>query len=405
MKILIVSQYYRPDITAAAFRIAETAELLANRGHEVTVITAEPHRVQATQGWRDTSTPTVHRVPIESLSGGGMKAYLRHYFSFVFRARKRVRQLLKDGLAPDVIWASSPPLFVGLVGTAAARWSRAPLVLDVRDIWPATAVAAGQLSTEGRGYRLGRRLEHWLYRRVTHITCVAEPMAQYVRSELNALDGRHDSVSVVYNGAATGDTDASEADVKVHPRVLYAGNLGRLQGIDTLIDAWSVLTVEERNGWWLEIIGHGVLVEELQDQAATSGVSDSVVFRGVLSKEQTAAEAAQSAALFLNLLPNAVFDLTIPSKLFDYLATGRPIIGGISGEGRRLLESLPGNETPEPSNAQEIARAIANVIGRGVQQEPLEANIETVRSTFSRGQNTDRLETVFQTVAIPARET
>lgn len=139
MRILIVSQYYTPDITAAAFRIAETAELLTQWGHEVAVITSEPHRAQVSSGEQPTAAgdhgprgsdataaenPKLHRVPVEPLAGSGLRPYLRHYFSFVLRARRAGKRLINDGFVPDVVWVSSPPLFVGLAGPALRRWAR-----------------------------------------------------------------------------------------------------------------------------------------------------------------------------------------------------------------------------------------------------------------------------------------
>mgnify|MGYP006268696747 CR=1 FL=1 len=422
MKILIIAQYYRPDITAAAFRIAETAELLAQGGHAVTVITAEPHRTQA----KDSSNglhlpdssgaakqpdqpqqPRVVRVPIEPFSTGGMKAYLRHYFSFVMRARRRVAELIGDGYAPDAVWTSSPPLFVGLIGTKAAQKAKAPMVLDVRDVWPDTAVAAGQLSESGMGYRLGKVLERYLYRRAAAITCVAQPMAEYVRRETSrtraGLSTEEKRITVVYNGAgsqpavATSPEQASEPDPE--QVIVYAGNLGRLQGIDSLLRAWAQSDTAQDLGWRVEIIGDGVLAPELKELTETLGISETVQFRGVVSKEESVKATTRAGILFLNLLPNAVFDLTIPSKLFDYLATGRPIIGGIRGEGRSLLRELPGNATPAPSDVQEIAEAITTLVSSQDWSAPRAKNIAVAGERFSRSRNTERLEKLLHAVS------
>lgn len=418
MKILIIAQYYRPDITAAAFRIAETAELLAERGHAVTVVTAEPHRTQAADvpGGGDApedlkevaqqdqrQSPRVVRVAIEPFSTGGMKAYLRHYFSFVIRARRRVAELIGDGYAPDVVWTSSPPLFVGLIGTKAARKAKAPMVLDVRDVWPDTAVAAGQLSESGMGYRLGKTLERYLYRRAAAISCVAQPMADYIQRELAGarVDAEAKQIAVVYNGAGGRQTDSSPPEPSRAPEkvIVYAGNLGRLQGIDSLLHAWAASNEARDLGWRVEIIGDGVLAPELKELTRTVGIADTVHFRGVVSKEESVKATTRAGILFLNLLPNAVFDLTIPSKLFDYLATGRPIIGGIRGEGRSLLRELPGNAIPAPSDVRQIAEAIATLVSSQDWSAPRVENIAAAGERFSRSRNTARLEELFHAVS------
>ncbi len=436
MKILVISQYYRPDITAAAFRIAETADLLAEMGHDVSVVTSEPHRAQAS-GDRNPGAgevpaeginPTIHRVAIDPLSGGGMRPYLRHFFSFVLRARRRARRLFRDGYRPDVIWVSSPPLFVGLIGTAAARWSGAPMVLDIRDVWPDTAVAAGQISREGRAYKVGRFLEHWLYRKAAAFSCVAEPMAEYLRDETGGSPERAETagdatvdapqsftqpIEVVYNGAGFDVVEPVPAE-DVQRTVLYAGNLGRLQGIGALLQAWAALVKGESTpdcapdsaeqaapaaGWTLEIIGGGVLEEELRRQVNELGIGESVRFRGVMAKGDTVREMARAGILFLNLISRPVFDLTIPSKLFDYLAVGRPIVGGISGEGKMILEKTPGNRAVTPDNSDSIAAALREIMSGDEWRSSLPENQRLAGDRYSRRANAAVLERLLTRVA------
>ena len=401
MRFLIISQYYRPDITAAAFRIAETADVLSTEGHEVRVITAEPHRVQAegaAPGDEPGTGPIVERVPIRPLEGSGMRPYLRHFLSFVRNARRRGRQLLRSGYQPDVIWVSSPPLFVGLAGTALARRSRAPLILDVRDVWPDTAVAAGQISQGGRAYRLGRLLERHLYRKASAISCVADPMAEYLAQQ---LDPQQKPIEICYNGIGYDPPPPSSADT-VEQTVVYAGNLGRLQGVDALIHGWEQAVAGDPAGlagWKLSIIGSGVMEAELREQARSAGIAERVEFRGVLSKEQTLVETSRAGMLFFNLTDHPVFALTIPSKLFDYLATGRPVIAGIIGEGRSIVESVPGNRTVRPHSPEEIARAILELAGSPDWREPRIENQELVRTRFSRRSATGKLVELSRAVS------
>lgn len=467
MRILIVAQYYAPDITAAAFRISETAELLAARGHEVAVVTAEPHRVQAAPANRVADPgsaalgagPAVHRVPIAPLQGSGLKPYLAHYFSFVFGARRTAREIIGSRFVPEVIWVSSPPLFVGLVGPglrrrasrAARRAARkaargynngaAPrFVLDIRDIWPDTAVAAGQISREGRAYTVGRLMEKWLYRRADGLSCVASPMGEYLREATK----RSKPVSVVYNGvsadslgpraedsrppAGTGaersddpaplapdpgptagvspgeEVAATAAEANAaHPpdsrrkEILYAGNWGRLQGLDTLIRAWAELSGEPfYKEWRLRLVGSGVMEEELRRLAAELGLTDRVVMEPPVAKSRAMELMEAAGLLFLNLRPDEVFHYTIPSKLFDYLRAGRPILGGIPGEGAEILAETGGNVTFAPSDPDALRAALRRVADEYPQlQERAKGNVELVRERFTREKATQELEGLF----------
>ena len=145
--ILVVSQFYHPDITAAAFRIRETAEILVALGHRVTVVTAEPHKgAVADETAVDDGQVTVIRVPIEKYQGGGKWRYIRHYLSFMVNAVRYGRHGVDR---PDVVWASSPPLFVGVAGLILARLLGARFTLDIRDLWPDSAVVVGQIRRPG----------------------------------------------------------------------------------------------------------------------------------------------------------------------------------------------------------------------------------------------------------------
>ncbi|MFW5811407.1 MAG: glycosyltransferase family 4 protein [Alkalispirochaetaceae bacterium] len=421
MRVLIVAQYYTPDITAAAFRIAETAELLSAWGHEVVVVTAEPHRVRAEdpsgsapRGGQavgasgslpgpGSTGPTVRRVPIDPLEGSGLKPYLHHYFSFVLRARKEGRRVIKEGFRPDVVWVSSPPLFVGLVGPALRRagrsllWGHRPrFVLDIRDVWPDTAVAAGQISQGSSAYKVGRFLESWLYRRCEALSCVAAPMGEY----LQGASGKE--VAVVYNGVSEATLpQAGGSGGDGRREILYAGNLGRLQGLDVLLEAWSRVRDEPFfQEWTLRLLGSGVIEDVLREQIRQLQLEGRVVIDPPVAKPQALAAMEEAGLLFLNLRPDPVFEYTIPSKLFDYLRAGRPIVGGIPGEGAAILRETGGNATFPPGDVDGLEEALRHVAADYEEMRHRAAgNTLLVRERFTREAATRRLEELFRRVA------
>ena len=112
-KILIISQFYYPDVTACAFRIKETVDLLLAKGHAVHVIAGEPHKGQIKGQQIDDGNATVTRVKLFKYSGKGKWNYILHYLSFMFGA---VAASFKHPSRFDVVWASSPPLFTAISG-------------------------------------------------------------------------------------------------------------------------------------------------------------------------------------------------------------------------------------------------------------------------------------------------
>ncbi len=396
MHILVISQFYSPDITAAAFRIRETVDLLKNAGHDVRVITAEPHKSDRDADRLADQREGVRRVYVSPIHNGGMRNHLNHYFSFVRGSLwVGIRQRF-GSWRPDVIWASSPPLFVGLTGRALAYLFGCPLVFDIRDIWPQSAVAAGQISQGGPAFKLGLSLEQRLYNTADHITCVSQPMAKYIATKSNT------PTTVIYNGVLTYATEGLvKAEAGRRKRILYAGNMGRVQGLDVIIRAFATAIANDGlPGWRLELIGGGALEEELRTLIEELSLSNRITLRSSIDKHEVLQELASSAALVINLKADKVFELTIPSKVFDYMSVGRPILFGITGEGADILHATGANIAFEPNNPESFVQALEILDDRLTALEiKAEKNPITVRGTYSRETNTEKLVEVFKTIS------
>jgi glycosyltransferase involved in cell wall biosynthesis len=401
MRILIICQYFPPDITAAAFRMFDTARLLVDSGHEVRVITARPHRTQVegdSIAKYDRQISGVARTRVARLNGGGFFNYIKHYTSFMVGSSWLGLKLRLARWKPDVVWASSPPLFVGLSGVAVSRLFRAPLVLDVRDIWPASAVGAGQLSARGRAYRYGEKMEKYVYDKAAHITCVARPMQEYIHTRTPT------PVTVVYNGTRASDIVAEPAGgngISNGRTLLYAGNLGRVQQLDLLIHAWA--GVHRRNGhhrWTMKLLGTGAVEKDLKELAGSLGVSKSVIFAPPVSRQEALREMTQAAALYVSLQADQAFERTIPSKVFDCMAVGRPILAGIAGEGRGILESTGANVCYEPGNQEHLEQSLERLMGDYTNLQKLaHKNPQVIRNGYTREQAVTVLARVFGSVS------
>jgi glycosyltransferase involved in cell wall biosynthesis len=362
VRILIVSQYFPPDITAAAFRIYDTAKLLTQANHEVCVITGCPHKAQAEGQCTNHMNPdsfTVCRLKVIGISKGGLLRYLIHYLSFLTGSIWMGVKLRCKGRKFDVIWASSPPLFVGLGGRFLSKLFRCPMVLDIRDIWPDSAVAAGQISFNSFAYRLGKKLERYIYACAAHITCVAEPMRQYIKTKTKT------SISIIYNGVSEHTDNFSQNVSKILNRtncqknILYAGNLGRVQQLDLLIRAYAEILKEDHlEDWYIRFIGAGAMAENLKSLVSELHLQDRVFIEPPVTHEMIMQKLQESDLLFINLLPDEVLKLTIPSKVFDFMLAGKPILAGISGEGKDILESTGSNICYHPGQINSLKLAL-----------------------------------------------
>jgi glycosyltransferase involved in cell wall biosynthesis len=396
MKVLIISQYYVPDITAAAFRVQETVELLRSRGHGVRVITARPHKAQVAGARAEVDPPGIVRTPIVKYRGGGKANYLLHYVSFMVNAF--LAAIFRGGSA-DVVWATSPPLFVALAGWAAARVRRVPFVLDVRDIWPDSAVVTGQITRTGLMYRCAKRVESWIYRHSDAITCVAQPMGDYIREHAPAVP-----ITVVYNGVpaqmleSTIVDERKPTDDQATINLAYVGNFGYCQDLQLLLSAAKRLRTEGVHHVKFTLVGSGVENEKLRSFVGAEQLTG-VSIRDPVPKAEALRIVQDASALFLQLKDDGTMEKTIPSKVFDYMVAGRPVVYGIEGEGRTILERSGGNLYFQPGSLDDLVetlKRLANELPR--LEEQARQNKAIVASEFTREQLVDRLVTVFKRV-------
>ena len=200
MKVTIVSQYFPPEVGATQSRMQSFAEHLAARGHDVTVI-AEfpnhprgviPHRYRGRVVEDDRSNPyRILRVWVRASHEKTQRTRIAFYLSYMAMATA-VTPLTGR---PDVVVATSPPLFAGVAGLAIARLTGAPLVLDVRDLWPAAAVSLDQISG-GRILRAAEAVERLLYRQAAAVVAVTRPFCDHI----DALRGRSPRTVLIPNG-------------------------------------------------------------------------------------------------------------------------------------------------------------------------------------------------------------
>jgi glycosyltransferase involved in cell wall biosynthesis len=296
-----------------------------------------------------------------------------------------------------VIYASSPPLFVGVSGQVLSYLFWRPVVLEIRDVWPDTAVAAGQLSRDGKAYAIGRCLERFLYRRARQITCVAKPMRRYIETQCRV------PVTVIYNGVRRQHVpdlvmNDSSNDKKT---LLYAGNLGHLQNLEFAIRCFVEWAAERQiSDWRFRIVGEGSRSNELRQLVNEMKAERFVELMPAVPREAVNAEMVSADALYLGLVESDVLKYTIPSKLFDYLAAGRPIVASLMGEGREILHQTNANLCFSPNDSAGMKSALDTLIKdiEQLQRESAE-NRELVLRDFSRETATQRLIQVFQQVS------
>ncbi|MGM0599433.1 MAG: glycosyltransferase family 4 protein [Candidatus Rifleibacteriota bacterium] len=389
-KILIISQFYYPDVTACAFRIKETAEWLSNQGLEVHVIAGEPHKGQIDNKEIDDGNIKVTRVPLFKYEGGGKWNYIRHYLSFMLGA---IKASFKHKGTFDIVWASSPPLFTGIAGYLIAKIKRAAFCLDIRDIWPESAVVAGQISDKGLLFKGAKIVEKALYRLADKTSCVANPMADYIKS----ISKRKRPV-VIYN-AIPEKLLGKEPDKTRQPgdtiEILYIGNMGYCQNLGLVVKAAEALAQRQEKRIRFKLTGNGVEKEFLENEIKKLNLNN-IEISGVVAKEKAIELIKNADALMLHLKDDGTMNKTIPSKVFDYMAAGKPVLYGLKGEAADILEVSGGNLYYNPTSHEQL---VSQAIKLAENYEHLTAkarhNRVMVKQKFLREKMAARLLTHF----------
>ena len=363
MRVLILSQYYAPEPVP---KPSELAEALRTRGHDVSVLTGYPNypsgdlydgfRLRPMERTLADGIPVVRafEYPYHGTRAAGR---MLNYASFMLSAP------LASLFAPkcDVIYVWHPPLTVGVAAAIIARLRRVGFVYDVQDIWPESALLSG-LMKDGPLIRLMAWLERIVYKQADHIFVVT----QGARDNLLAKGVPPAKVSVANHWVdpelfAPAGFDV-RTSVRTHHRwtdkfvVLFAGNIGLVQGLDTVIDAAAALPAQ--SNVLIAIVGDGTDRRRLQDAVAARGLDHRVQFLERRPPDAMPALFAAADALLVHLRKSELSRLVIPSKTLAYLAAERPIIMAMEGAAADVITAAGAGIALPSGDAAGLVRAI-----------------------------------------------
>jgi glycosyltransferase involved in cell wall biosynthesis len=331
VRICFLTQYFYPDIGAPQARLYELAVRLAQRGHEMTVLTAMPYYPEGwiKEGYRGRlrMTETVNSVRIirtwlYATKSLGVVRRMANFLSFAATSGL----LGVWGLGrQDVLLVESPPLFLGATGWILAKWTGAKFVLNVSDVWPATITAIGMMSERHPAVRLVGWLEKWLYRHSDLVTGTSFGITEHINRRFPEIP-----TAVITNGADTKvfrpelRSDAVRRAFGVEDgqiAFLYAGLHGYLQGLEQVIEAARIL--RDRRDIRFVMVGDGARREALMDLAKCYSLTN-IGFYGVRPKAEMPAIVASMDAALIPLA--AEFPGAMPSKSYEALACGLPLV-------------------------------------------------------------------------------
>ncbi|MEX5441379.1 glycosyltransferase family 4 protein [Acinetobacter indicus] len=360
MKILLLTQWFDPEPTLKGLVFAKE---LQRQGHEVQVLTGFPNYPTGKiyDGYKLRFKQTeyiegieVTRVALYPSHDSSVLKRIFNYISFAFMAALIGIFATKK---TDVIYAYHPPLTVGVAALLIKLFRRIPIVYDIQDMWPDTLKATGMMNNE-KLLNIISLVCDQVYKYVDHIVVLSPGFKQLLMNR----NVKEDKISVIYNWC---DEEALETKTILKEEynqilsnkfnLVFAGNLGKAQGLDTLINVAKAL--QNNNQIQLVFVGDGTERELLITKVAELNL-ENVAFIPRVPMSEVGGILKRADVLIVHLKDDKLFEITIPSKTQAYMAMGKPILMAVKGDASDIVSKAQAGVIAKPEDTESILLAI-----------------------------------------------
>ncbi|MDP5280672.1 glycosyltransferase family 4 protein [Sphingomonas sp. DG1-23] len=363
---MFLTDNFAPEVNAPASRTFEHCREWAARGHSVTVITGAPNfpagKVMA--GYRNRLWQKEEMEGIEVIR---VWTFIARNEGFALRIVDYLSYMITAALAgmfvrrPDVIVATSPQFFTLLAARFLSLARRRPWVLELRDLWPESIKAVDAMG-DSIAIRLIERIERYLYRAADRVITVTHTFKSILVSR--GVDAQ--KIDVVTNGVdltnyTPRDGSALRRRLGLEGKLLigYVGTHGMAHALETLIEAATLARSDAGLAdLHFVLVGEGARKESLMALAAERGL-DNISFHPSVPKDQVAEWWAILDAAVVHLKRTELFESVIPSKIFECMAMGVPVLMGVRGEALTIVENAKVGIAFEPENPHALLRQIS----------------------------------------------
>ncbi len=340
MRIILLSQWYTPEPNSKTHQLAKE---LAEKKHQVTSLTGYPNYPQGKiySGYKqkpwdleEIDGIKVIRVPLYPDHSLSKIKRIFNYLSFAISASFLGPFLCGPA---DIMWVYHPPLTVGIPGWWIALLRKIPFVFEIQDIWPETLQATGFMPNQ-RVMSFISRLAHFIYKRAAAITVISPGYKRNLIKKGVAEEKIHVipnwANEDIYYPVPRDNKLAEEHGLRDRFNIVFAGNMGAAQGLENVIEAANLLSDVPKVQF--VFIGDGINQGSLRKMVQKRNI-DNVRFLDRQPEMAMPNFFALADVLLVHLISDPLFDITIPSKTLAYMASGRPILGVISGDGAQVI--------------------------------------------------------------------
>lgn len=358
MKILVVCQYYYPE----PVRITDICEELVKKGHQVTVLTDIPNypmgniykgyekgknRIETINGVQ------VHRVfTIPRKTNAIMR--LLNYHSFSFFSKKYIKKLDDDY---DVILVNQ--LSPVMMANAAIKYKKKynkKVIMYCLDIWP-ESLCAGGIKKNSIIYKIYYHISKKIYKSMDKILVTSKSFTDYLEESFNIEKAKIDYLPQYAESLF--DKNKCKKEKNEYIDLLFAGNIGKAQSIDTIINAANIM--KDNKKLFFHIVGDGQELERHKNRVEELNLKN-VIFYGREPLEKMPDYYKKADAMLITLCGESLISSTLPGKVQTYMSAGKPIIGAASGETKKIIEEAKCGFCGEADDSSSLVKCIQRFI-------------------------------------------
>lgn len=363
MRILVVTQYFWPE----SFIINDLVKALTAQGHDIKVLTGKPnypdgvifggYTASGYQEEKFESFVSVCRAPLRPRGVSGAKNLVLNYLSFILNGLKFYPGAVK-GERFDAIFVFAPSPITSVIPAIYLKWKlKSHLAVWVQDLWPESLSATGFIKNKAILGAVG-----WL---VKGIYAFVDTLLVQSRAFREPVTRHASSGKVVYYPNSYQDVPPSVEETRIpapllaelerHFCLVFAGNLGTAQSVETLVEVAEKL--RHLSELRIVLVGSGSMLGWIETQKKTRAL-DNLILAGRFAATEMPHFFSRAEGLLVTLKQNEAFSYTIPSKVQAYLAAGRPIIAALDGEGARVIQEAGAGLTTAAQDADGMANCI-----------------------------------------------
>lgn len=371
MHILFLTDNFPPEVNAPASRTFEHCREWVKLGEQVTVITCAPNfpKGKVFPGYKNRLWQT---ETIEGIQVIRVWTYITANEGFIRRSLDYISFMVAATIASfwikkvDVVIGTSPQFFTVCAAYVVGLLKRVPWVFELRDIWPESIKAVGSMK-DGILYRSLEKLELFLYKKASRIIA----LTQSFKKELVLRGIPAEKIDVITNGVdlslfkPRSKNQALLKKLGIENKFVagYIGTIGMAHGLETLVEAAEIIQNTqnpESDNIKILILGDGARKEALKQLAKDKNL-ENLIFIDTVSKAEVADYWSLLDVSIIHLKRDPLFEKVIPSKLFECMAMGIPVLHGVLGESAEIVSRLGVGKTIAPDNSQVLAQELFNL--------------------------------------------